>query len=458
MVIREKKLIELSKKQKEAWDYLNDTTSNIILYGGKAYSGKSFLASFWLISNCLKYNNTRWALCRKSLTDLKKTSLKTFKETAINFFNLKENKDFKINHQSNTITFLDKDRNSENFGKFEGSEIMLLNLDFRPSDAEGHFLGGYEFTGAVIDELPQITQTYFNVLFSRLRFMIDENNISAKLFCTCNPSVGWVKSYFYDRWKKDNLPNDIKFVSTVGDVLFFRKKTYENTLKTFSERELKRLEYGDWEYASAEDQIFQNNKLEDIFTGLDYGLKKNERDEIINDFYISADIARFGEDKSVIILWNGMKIIQIEILSKSDITNTAKIIFDLQNKLKIPRHKVIVDSDGVGGGVMDILKCKGFINNAKPFKDEKYDMLKSQCYYKLSKELWSVDKTITATIKDAIKRELQAIRDASDDFKYKVNTKDEQKKLLGNSPDYADAIMMRMYFTYQVFDKIIDFY
>lgn len=438
----ENNIIKFSNKQFEAWKYLHDTTSNIILYGGKANCGKSFLASYWLINNCLSYPKTRWALCRKSLTDLKKTSLNTFRETALNFFKLKENVDYKINLQSNSINFFNKETR-----KFNGAEILLINLDFRPSDKEAHFLGGFEFTGAVMEELPQITVEYFSTLFTRIRFNLDLYNLTSKLFCTCNPTNNWVKSYFYDKWKKNTLQNHLKFVSTLDDVSFFRSKTYLNTLKGFTEREFRRLELGDWDFATSKDQLFTNNKFEDIFTGLDYGLKLKDN-VIINDYYISADIARMGEDNTVIVLWNGMKIIKVYKLSKTKTTESAQFILNIMNENKIPRNKVIVDSDGVGGGVMDILNCKGFINNSKPFKNEKYDMLKSQCYFKLSKEYWSIDTKIEETIKDNIRTELSCIRDTSDDFKYKINTKDEQKRLLGNSPDYADAIMLRMYFTF----------
>lgn len=437
------KKFELSDKQFEAWEYLNDSTSNIILYGGQAYSGKSFLACFWLITNCLQYTNTRWALCRKSLTDLKKTSLNTFKETAEKFFNLKENKNYKINHQTNTINFYNFETK-----KFDGAEILLLNLDFRPSDTEAHFLGGYEFTGAVIDELPQITKEYFSTLYTRLRYNIEENGLTAKLLCTCNPTVGWVKYHFYERFKKNQLPNDTKFVSTVGDKLFFRKKSYENTLKGFSERDLKRLEYGDWEYANSIDQLFNSNKLEQIFTGLKYSENVTH--------YITADIARLGEDSTVIMVWEGLKVIRVYKLLKSLIDETAQFIINIMQEFKVPRNNVICDSDGVGGGVVDIIRCVGFVNNSKPKNDEKYDMLKSQCYFKLSTIDWSIDRSIDEEIRNSIRRELEAIRNKSDDFKYRINTKDEQKRLLGNSPDFADSLMMRMYFLYLIEDKVIE--
>jgi phage terminase large subunit len=49
--------------------------------------------------------------------------------------------------------------------------------------------------------------------------------------------------------------------------------------------------------------------------------------------------------------------------------------------------------------------------------------------------------------RDSVMKELDLVRDASkEDKKKAVTSKDEIKSRLGRSPDYADAIMMRMYF------------
>jgi len=269
------------------------------------------------------------------------------------------------------------------------------------------------------------------------------------MFCTCNPSNNWVKPYFYERWKSNTLPDELKFISTVGGTNKFRGKNYEKSLNLLSEQELKRLEYGDWEYTTSEDQLFSLDKLETIFTGLP--------DMNDSNYYISADIARFGNDSTVVVVWKGLQVIRINKYIKKSTTEVTDIILSLQNEFKVPRNRVIVDSDGVGGGVMDQLKSKGFINNSKPFKDEKYDMLKTQCYFSLAKIDWSISRSISNDITNQIRKELEAIRDRSDEFKYKINSKDQQKQLLGNSsPDFADALMMRMFFLFKTGNMIID--
>ena len=50
-------------------------------------------------------------------------------------------------------------------------------------------------------------------------------------------------------------------------------------------------------------------------------------------------------------------------------------------------------------------------------------------------------------IKERIENELDniLIKDVDNDNKIKMETKEDMKKRLGHSPDYADCIMMRMY-------------
>ena len=108
--------------------------------------------------------------------------------------------------------------------------------------------------------------------------------------------------------------------------------------------------------------------------------------------YISGDIARKGKDYSIIGVWNGLELYQIIKEEKSqlkDLSDTIKIIAQQES---VRMSHTIMDENGVGGGVIDNLRCQGFINNARPRQPRKanistvrnYDMLKTQCYFKLA--------------------------------------------------------------------------
>jgi hypothetical protein len=129
----------------------------------------------------------------------------------------------------------------------------------------------------------------------------------------------------------------------------------------------------------------------------------------------------------------------------------------MANKYKVARTNVIIDQDGVGGGAVDILRAKGFTNNAKAivnkFKQENYRNLKSQCYFKSAERVNDFGIYLEPKVANKcfleLKEELAAIKQDnpdSDETRIGIIKKDKIKEAIGRSPDYADCFMMREYF------------
>ena len=70
---------------------------------------------------------------------------------------------------------------------------------------------------------------------------------------------------------------------------------------------------------------------------------------------MGVDVARFGNDKTVIIIRHGPRVIYIDELRKSDIVNTTGAV--ITAALKYQLKDIIVDEIGVGAGVLDNLKA-----------------------------------------------------------------------------------------------------
>ena len=69
---------------------------------------------------------------------------------------------------------------------------------------------------------------------------------------------------------------------------------------------------------------------------------------------VGLDIARFGDDKTVIIVRHGMRVLHIEELRKSDLVNTTGRVITVADEFKA-RH-IMIDEVGIGAGVLDTLK------------------------------------------------------------------------------------------------------
>jgi len=426
--------LELTKKQTLAFEYLQDDKTTEVLFGGSAGGGKSFIGCAWLIINCIKYPGTRWLMGRSKLKALKQTTLNTFFEIA-SLWNLNQSH-YSYNQQSGEITF------------YNGSVIILKDLFLYPSDPNFDSLGSLEITGAFIDEVNQITEKAKNIVSSRIRYKLTKYKLIPKMLMTCNPAKNWVYDEFYQKHKINNLEEYKKFIPALVTDNPNISEHYINQLKKLDEVSKKRLLLGQWEYEDKDALINYDNIL-NIFQ--DYKLN----DDDIKVDYISCDVARKGKDKAVILVWSSFKIIEIHTLDISLINEIVDVINNLKSKYKLSNRNVVVDGDGVGGGVIDYLKgCYDFVNNSKPLKDENYQNLKTQCYFKLSEKINDGELEIfnyDINIKEKIIQELQLIKrkNIDSDGKLQILSKQEIKDMIGRSPDYADAMMMRMVFEFK---------
>lgn len=420
----------LSKKQSKAWKLLNDTTTQTLLFGGGVGGGKSFLGCLWVSTMCLQYAGTRYLIGRTRLTQLRLTTLKTLFEV-FKIMGLEADIDYKYNGQSNVIAFTN------------GSEIVLKDLQYNPSDSQWDSLGSLEITGAFIDEAAQIQYDCYQVIKSRIRFQLTENNLKGKILMTCNPSSNWLKSEFYDPYVKEELDPSKAFIQSLPTDNPHLNRDYLETLNTLPEKTRRRLLDGDWNFMDDDDALFTYNKVSGAMGR--YPILGTEL------MYLSVDVARFGSDRTVIGLWYGLALTDLYILKKKSTVEVSTFIKDLMLEHAIPSKRVIVDSDGVGGGVSDQLRAVDFVNNSKALHGENYVNLKTQCYVKLADMLSEglisilVDDVM---LLDELTQELLAVKLKNPDLENKLAliSKDEMKRVLGKSPDISDTVMMRMYF------------
>jgi hypothetical protein len=414
--------MKLSLKQTYALDLLEDSSTSEILFGGGAGGGKSVLGCYWITKSALKYKGTRWLIGRAKLKTLKETTLNTLFEV------------FKM--QGVTTAMYNYNQTSGIIQFSNGSEILLKDLFYYPSDPNYDELGSLEITGAFMDEANQMVKKAKEVVKSRIRYKLDDYGLIPKLLMTCNPSKNWIYKDFYKPYTANELRSDWAFVPSLVHDNPDISKHYLDNLQNIQDKATRERLLGNWEYDMNPSRLMFYDACADLFTNIHVlgGTK-----------YITADIARFGKDKTVIIVWDGYKAIEVVTYKTNTITEAAGRITDLAKQYLIPMSQVVCDEDGIGGGVVDMLRCKGFIANKT---STKYANAKAECYYLLAEKVNKSELYINCSEAETIIQELQAIERANidKDTKPSINSKDSQKQILGRSPDYADALMMRFWF------------
>lgn len=424
--------IELTPKQIMAMDKLRDSTTNTIVYGGSAGGGKSYLGCIWILLMAINYPNTRYLICRTRLTELKKTTLLTFWNVV---------KDLKRTEQEYTFNASELIFTLKN-----GSQILFIDVFHASNDNLLQSLQGIECSAIFVDEAGQISREVYRTLLTRIRYNLTENNLIPKILLTCNPSKNFLYEEFYIPFKNNVLSNDKAFIeSTIYDNPHIPIDTI-NVMENMPENsiEKKRYLYGLWEYDIDELCLFDYDAVNEMFI-----------DDIkpINDsaFYLTIDVARFGNDATIIVLWQGYDIINIYPMKGIDIQTQISRINAIKTAYSVENKNIVIDSDGIGGAITDFFKGANNFNNGARSSNGRYQNLKTECYYLLSQNINNRKiniyfKSNDESIKKNIVHELLNVRaDKVDlDGKISIESKDKIKKRIGRSPDFADALMMRM--------------
>ena len=229
---------------------------------------------------------------------------------------------------------------------------------------------------------------------------------------------------------------------------------------------------GNWKLRSDGSGVFDPLKVRDLFTNFITDRTRK---------YITCDAARFGRDLMVIFVWEGFQVVRIVFAKKSDDRMIVDLIEKQRREWIIPKSNVVVDQDGVGGGVVALGGYRGFSGGAAAMKDkrtgvkENYKNTKTQCFYRIAERTLQGTVGVICTnencilieesnremrglsfmlggkmynVVELIQKQLRAIKKKNPDMdgKKQINDKEEQKAILGMSPDFADTFMMREWF------------
>lgn len=418
--------IKPTYKQHLAWEALK--TFAIVFFGGGAGGGKSWWLCETRLVNCYLYPGYKSFIAREELKRLLASTFLTWCKVC-KFHNIPLS-DWSLNGQYNYIEFKN------------GSRIDLLDVKYLPSDPLYERLGSLEYTDGAIEETGEIHFLAYDILKSRIgRHLNNESGIHPTLALTGNPKKNWTYSNFYLPNKNGTLQPDIAFIQSLYNDNPYTAREYGKQLEQIKDNSTKeRLMFGNWDYENDPTILISIDTIDDIFTNshIKGGLKR-----------IVADIARYGSDRAIITVWDELILIEYVIFNVSAMTEIENCINALRAKHNISASQIVVDEDGVGGGVVDHLKCKGFVNNSKP-SNPVYQNLKTECGYKLAElasEIW-IRCDLPESEIEMIRQELTMLRtyDADKDNKLRILPKEKIKELIGRSPDWLDVFLMLMYF------------
>lgn len=432
------------EKQREALDILTSGNYDEFLYGGAAGGAKSWTGCVWLMFMGICYPGIKSFIGRNELKDILDSVYVTFCKVARTYGFT----DFKFNAVKNYILFDNT------------SHINLIEVKYKPSDPNYDDVGSTEYTIGWGEEIAEWHERAATVLSTRVGRHLNKKDLNGKrrdkpirgtVLWTCNPTHNWGKRDFHDKHVNRTLEPNKAYLQCLITENPFIEKEYVEKLRKIGDKDksiYERLFKGNWNYIDNPYQLAEQEMIEAIFDNDQVSLGRT---------YITADIARHGSDKAVIIAWSGWIIKEVITYDYSSIPDIVHSIKYLRNKYKVPKTRAIADADGIGGSVCDYAGIKEFKNGARPIRVNRdkpnYRNLQVQCLYELADKINEgglyIEADLENKVKEDIKAELaqiQSVPNKRDDNKLDCKPKSEIKQDLGRSPDYRDAIFMRVFF------------
>lgn len=162
---------------------------------------------------------------------------------------------------------------------------------------------------------------------------------------------------------------------------------------------------------------------------------------------IGVDIARFGDDKTVICYRKGRYCYKLEEYAHLDSVEVANRLTAIIQEQKPAR--IFIDAGSTGAAIYDILKDRGYGKTAravnfggKAINDDRY--------YNKRAEMWSLandwlkDESLVQLVNDdELLDDLCSVNKAYDSKgRLQLESKDKVKERIGRSPDKADAFVL----------------
>jgi hypothetical protein len=287
-----------------------------------------------------------------------------------------------------------------------------------------------------IDQAEETTKDDISVLRGSLRGQINGQHIPYKGLFTANPAQCWLKEDFIDNPSERRvyipaLPTDNphlpdRYIDTLKEAFRHRPELLSAYLE------------GDWNGFDGSDQVIHSSWI--------LAAKKLQLNPPVTKRFLVCDPARFGDDETVIYLFENTRIKDSIIFGKKDTHYTSGKL----NVLSIENGDIpiIVDGDGIGGGIIDNLNA--YDRNVIEHRGSE-KAINDTRYYNRRAESWDIvgqmfcDGDIDYNAED----ELLANQLATPKYKFRngkilLESKDDIKERTGRSPDRGDAFVMAM--------------
>jgi len=165
------------------------------------------------------------------------------------------------------------------------------------------------------------------------------------------------------------------------------------------------------------------------------------------DIKLGVDVARFGDDRTVLVVRDGRCVLSMESYPETSTTDTAGLTRQTAEKFGIKPSRTFIDDTGVGGGVTDMLWEDGFECTPVNFgeaatDDETFTNSKAELFWHVRRGFHenTEQQQYVPKMYSKILEEGEWVKYGHDRRgRIKIEPKEKLKKEHHKSPDHVDA-------------------
>lgn len=426
----------LTNKQLEFFKAFVSGEYEFMLYGGGVGGGKTFLVLGILDELCQKFPGTRYAVVRKSLTAIRKTTLPSFRK----IIDINGPRDRCKLHKGDWTYYYSN-----------GSEILFIEADVS-TDPNLYKIRGLELTGAVMEEGNECEEDVFNVLTTRTgRWYNKEYGIKKFTMITCNPSDNWVKYMFYDQWSIGALKAPFYFLQALPKDNEHLDEDYVKSLEYLTGADYKRYVEGDWNYSRDPNQLIPFAHYKECIRR-----DANDGDEGLVGVpkYLGIDVAREGDDYSTLVFFSDNALLWVERFKFDTCVPLKEVVKQRKAQHHLFDHNMMVDGIGLGASLIDLCAQDGIYLEVFKSSETAYaDEVGLDTYTFANKRAcacWAYreafyNEEITVPNDYELQKQTASIRYLEAERNIKIESKQAIKKRLGYSPDVFEGAVIGNY-------------
>lgn len=294
-----------------------------VMYGGGIRGGKTYAALATLTVLCAAFPGSKWVVYRKDFPALMDTTIPSMR---------------KILEGSTSWVWHKNPSNFHVSNVHSGSSIYFYGENIA-QDPDLDSILGLELNGVLLEQVEELSKTLYDKIQSRLGSWYIKGMPKPLMMLTTNPTQGWVKEHFYDRFRQGTLPETVAFIEALPSDNPFVTDEQRALWQNMDDRYRRQFIEGDWTDMRSTDDLFAwaFSRSKHVTEGL--------RPDPNKYLYLSFD---FNHNPMSCMVWQSDGIGQLDVLEMIKLPNSN--VYDLCEAIrtKYPGYMYLVTGDRNG--------------------------------------------------------------------------------------------------------------